>query len=415
MRRIIWLVLVFTVAVVAATVLGSNDGLVTVYWHGWRTDLSLNLFVILLVVGCVLGVAVVQAFSVLGSLPQRAREWRGLRRERAAQSAFRDALVEYFSARYSRARKSAERALALQSQTPELASDLDFRLLTQLLVAGSLHRLQDRSQRDRVLTEALQRPRKAGVLQPAEEALHMLAAEWALDDRDASLALEMLAALPPGAARRTQALRLKLQAARLARQPLEALHMARLLANHQAFSPVVAQSLLRSLAGEALDSAHDLQQLQRLWSQFDTADRRDAQVSARAALRAVQLGAFEEARQWLRPFWDRLAELSREDREIVALAFIEACPGLGAEWLPRLESALQAFGHESAVVASVGQAFAERQLWGKARRLLEQAAAAPSLPGRTRRGAWRTLSALAKEDGQPERAAQYDQQAAAID
>jgi HemY protein len=34
------------VAVVAATTLGSNDGLVVVYWAGWRTDLSLNLFVL---------------------------------------------------------------------------------------------------------------------------------------------------------------------------------------------------------------------------------------------------------------------------------------------------------------------------------------------------------------------------------
>jgi HemY protein len=415
MRGIVWLILLFTAAVVAATLLGSNDGLVTLYWHGWRTDLSLNLFVILLVGTCVLGVAAVQAFSVLVSLPQRASEWRALQRERAAQAAFREALAEYFSARYGRARKAAQRALVLQSEAPGLQADADFRLLAQLLAAGSLHRLQDRPQRDQALAQALKAPRKAGGAQAADDAARMLAAEWALDDRDAPRALEMLAALPPGAARRTQALRLKLQAARMARQPLEALHMARLLANHQAFSSVVAQSLLRSLAGEALEGVHDVQQLRRLWGQFDAADRRDAQVTARAAQRAVQLQAHDDARQWLRPFWERLSELSREDRETVALAFIEACPGIGPDWLPRLESAVQAFGHEPAIVAAVGQAFAERQLWGKARRLLEQAAAAPGLPGRTRRAAWRQLAALAREEGQEARAADCDRAAAAID
>lgn len=415
MRGIVWLILVFTAAVVAATVLGSNDGLVSLYWNGWRTDLSLNLFVILLVGTCVLGVAAVQAFSVLVSLPQRASEWRALQKERAAQAAFRDALAEYFSARYGRARKAAQRALLLQSETLGLQGDADFRLLAQLLAAGSLHRLQDRPQRDLALAQALKSPRKAGGLQAADDAAHMLAAEWALDDRDAPRALEMLALLPPGAARRTQALRLKLQAARMGRQPLEALHMARLLANHQAFSAVVAQSLLRSLAGEALDGVHDVQQLRRLWSQFDAADRRDAQVSARAAQRAVQLQAHDEARQWLRPFWERLSELSREDREVVALAFIDACPGIGPEWLPRLETAVQAFGHEPAIVAAVGRAFAERQLWGKARRLLEQAAAAPGLPGRTRRAAWRQLAALAREEGQETLAAQCEREGAAID
>ena len=46
----------------------------------------------------------------------------------------------------------------------------------------------------------------------------------------------------------TQALRLRLQASRLARQPMEALRTARLLAKHQAFSKVAAQGLLRSEA-----------------------------------------------------------------------------------------------------------------------------------------------------------------------
>ena len=36
MRRVILLILLFVVAVVAATTLGSNDGLVSIYWGGWR-------------------------------------------------------------------------------------------------------------------------------------------------------------------------------------------------------------------------------------------------------------------------------------------------------------------------------------------------------------------------------------------
>ena len=178
---------------------------------------------------------------------------------------------------------------------------------------------------------------------------------------------------------------------------------------------MVAQSLLRSLAAETLEGAHDVQQLRRLWSQVDAADRRDPQVAARAALRAVQLDAADDARHWLRPFWDRLSELAREDREAVALALVEARAGIGDDWLPRLEDAAQAFGHEAAVVAAVGMAFAERQLWGKARRLLEQAAAAPGLPARTRRLAWRQLAALAREEADEARAAPCERAAAAID
>ena len=410
MRGVIWLVLLFVVAVVAATALGSNDGLVTFYWSGWRTDMSLNLFVISLLAGCVLLVLIMQALNSLLSLPRRALRWRALRRERVAESALREAQAEYFGARYSRAHKAAQRALALQPDAPDLANPVQFRALARVLAAGSLHKLQDRGGRDAHLKQAFGAERGG-----ADEAARLLAAEWALEDRDAPRALEMLDALAPGAARRTQALRLRLQAARMARQPLEALRTARLLANHQAFSPIVARSLLRSLAGEALESAHDMQQLRRLWGQFDAAERRDAQVTCRAALRAVQLGGTEEARLWLRPFWDRLAELQREDRDAVALTLIDARSGIGNDWLPRLESAVQSFGHEGAVVAAVGMVFAERQLWGKARRLLEQAGAAPSLPAPTRRAAWRELAQLARQESDETRAAACEQAAAAID
>jgi HemY protein len=413
MRGVIWLVLLFVVAVVAATTLGSNDGLVSIYWRGWRTDLSLNLFVILVLVACAVLMSAVQALSALVSLPRRASNWRALRRERAAQGALREALAEYFGARYGRAHKAAQRALTLQTEAPELVTDGQFRTLARLLAAGSLHRLQDKPKRDAMLRVALAPGRERGGA--TDEAARLLAAEWALEDRDAARAMEMLAALPPGAARRTQALRLRLSAARQMRQPAEALRTARLLANHQAFSPLVAQSLLRSLAAETLEGAHDAQQLRRQWNQFDAADRRDAHVASRAAQRAAQLDAAEDGRQWLRPFWDRLAELPREEREVVALALIDTRAGIGNDWLPRLENAALAFGHESAVVAAVGMAYAERQLWGKARRCLEQAAAAPGLSAATRRLAWRELARLAQQEGDTARVQSCEREAAAID
>ncbi|MBX3635712.1 MAG: heme biosynthesis protein HemY [Rubrivivax sp.] len=413
MRGVVWLVLLFVVAVVVATTLGSNDGLVTVVFRGWRTDLSLNLFVLLVVGTTLLLMAVVQALNTLLTLPRRAGQWRALRRERAAHAALRETLAEFFGARYGRARKAAARALTLAREAPALKDDAEFRLLCELLAAGSLHRLQDRAQRDRTLERALKSVRRSGPPRSTDDAARLLAAEWALEDRDAPRALELLEALPPGTARRTHALRLKLRAARAARQPLEALHTARLLANHQAFSPLVAASLLRSLSGEAIEGAHDVQQLRRLVAQLDIA--KDAQVAAKAALRAVQLDALADARQWLQPFWDGLSGLSREDREAVALALIAARGGIGGDWLPRLESAAQAFGHEPAIVAAVGMAFAERQLWGKARRLLEQGAASPGLPSGTRRAAWRELARLAREEADEARAVECERAAAGID
>lgn len=414
MRAVIWFVLLFVVAVVAATTLGANDGLVSFYWSGQRVDLSLNLFLILLVIVCAALVTVFNTLNALIGLPQRAREWRVARRDRTAQASLREALSQYFGGRYSRAQKAAQRALAIQSDTPELVQDNEFTVLGHLLAAGSAHRLQDRAGRDRSIERALELARQSAAARSAEEGARLLAAEWALDDRDAARALELLGELPTGVARRTHALRLKLQATRLGRQPQEALKTARLLAKHQGFSKEAAQGLLRSLAFESLETARDAEQLRRVWTQLDALDRRDAFVAARAATRAAGYGASDEARGWLRPFWERLGELAEEERAALALAFAHALPGLGVEWLPRLEAAALAYGREPAMSYAVGMALAERQLWGKARLLLEAAAADANLPVTAKRMAWLTLARLAENEGQTERAANSYRTAATL-
>ncbi len=416
MRGVIWLVLLFATAVVAALTLGHNDGLVSVFFGGWRMDVSLNLTLAALLLAGFAIVSIIRGIDSLISLPERAREWRASRRERAAQGALREALAEFLGARYTRSQKAAQRALAIQSTSPDAPDapdDPELRTLAQLLAASSAHRLLDRVRRDEQMEGVLQATR--GQSTAAADGARLLAAEWAVDDRDAERALALLGELPRGAARRTQALRLKMQAQRQQRLPLEALHTARLLAKHQGFSSAAAQGLLRSLAFEALDTAHDVDQLRRVWQQFDPQDRDDLFVCARGATRAAALGAEETGRQWLRPHWERLSQLSGDERAQVALALGNVSAGIGGDWLPRAEAALGQYPQDPAVALAVGCVFAHRQLWGKAKRPLEQAANASALSGRDRRQAWRWLARLAQEEGDQERAIACEHEAAQID
>jgi HemY protein len=164
-----------------------------------------------------------------------------LRRERAAQAALREALSEYFGARYGRAHKAAQRALAISTTRGTCRTTMSSArwpacwppaACTACRTAGAatkqLHRgAEGRAARHQPVVDAA--PAAGGRMGPGRP-------------RCTPRAGALLAALPPGVARRTQALRLKLQAARMARQPLDALHTARLLAKHQAFSPLVAQA-----------------------------------------------------------------------------------------------------------------------------------------------------------------------------
>ncbi len=395
MRGIVWLTLLFAAAVVAALTLGRNDGLVSLFWGGWRVDLSLNFFLLLLLGSCLLLFAALNALQQLLSLPRRARAWRTQQRDRGAQLMLREALIQLWGGRYARAQKAVQRLMQLQQRTPELQDDAGALLLAHLLSAEAAHRLQDRRLRQAQFEAALSQAAPREQL----DAARLRAVGWALDDRDANRALALLAELPPGTARRTQALRLRLQAARLAQQPLEAMRTTRLLAKHQGFAPDVAQSLLRALAFELLDGARDADQLRGAWTQLEAGERRDPFVAAHAAQRMAALGLAAEARQWLRPHWDDIAKLGDEERAAVAEASLQALAGLGADWLPRLESALQALPRDPMMPLVMGQALAELQLWGKAQQLLSNCAADGRLSSAWRRRSWLRLAEMAAQSG----------------
>jgi HemY protein len=417
MRAVVWAVLLFVVAVVAATTLGTNDGLVSVAWGGWRADLSLNLFILVVLGACFLIMGATRAIDSLLTLPTRAAEWRALQRERAAQRALREAHLEFDAARYLRAQRAAEKVLGFSRAWPPIPEADELSLMALLMLASSLHRLQDREGRQRALDEALA---LAGRVKgrPGAEAPLLRAAEWALEDRDATLAHQWLDALPPGAARRTHALRLRLQAARLSGQHAEALKTARLLAKHQAFPTTATPGLLRSLCMQVLDASHDAEQLRQAWLALEPADRRDALLVAHACRRAAGLGAAADGRNWARPFWDRLSELSEQERSALALALCDSLDGVGSEWLAPMEKALAhgpAGPGDAGVSAAAGMTFAARGLWGLAAAPLERAARAADLPGHVRRRAWRLLAQAAQGAGDDHRAADCEREASRID
>lgn len=405
MKNVLGLVLVGCLAVLLASVLGTNDAVVSVFWNPWRIDLSLNFVLLLLVVLAVVGYLLVRGVTGLVGLPARAQEWRARLRERAAQQQLREAMVFLFAGRYSRAQRSALRAADVASVTRAFPGAVEFTALAHLLAGMSMHRLQDRAGRDRQLEAAQGLLGSAQGGNALQEGASLLAAEWAVDDRDAALALERLAGLPGGVARRTHALRLRLQAARLAPEPQEALRTARLLAKHQGFSKAAAEGMLRSLAIDLLSMARDKEQLERAWLQLDPADRRDPLVCARAASLAVEFGALEDARLWLRPYWDDLSRLAAHERHAVLAAFVQASRQLPAEWLPSLEAALQNLPMDPWVVYAAGVAMAERALWGRAARLLKDVAEMPAAPKEIRVGALLRLAGIAEEEGDSDRAA----------
>jgi len=414
MRAALWLVALFGIAVAVALFAGNNQGTVTVFWPPYRIDLSLNLVLVLLLAAFLFLHAALRALAALFDLPRQALRWRLQQKERGMHAALLDALSHLLAGRFLRARKAAEAALAQESGLAASgvapANRVQLRTLAHLLAAESAQALQDRAGREEHLKLALESSSRDA--QEAHEGALMRAARWSLDDREPQAAIGWLQGLPGGAVRRTLALRMKLKAARLARHTGEALETARLLAKHRAFSPVAAESLVRGLATDLLNAAHDPGQLERAWATLEPAERQMPELAIHAAQRLVALGGDAAlAREWMLPVWERQHELGDSLKVRLAMALESGLESIDADWLARIEAAQRASPRDGTLQYLAGMACMKRQLWGKAQQLLRQAAAAVQ-DRRLHRNACRALAQLAEQRGNEEEAAAAWRQAA---
>ena len=428
MRAALWLLALFGVAVAAALLAGNNQAVVSIFWPPHRVDISFNLIVLLLAALFLLLYLALRAMSALFSLPDQAQRWRAQQKERAMYGGLMDSLAHQLAGRYIRASKSAQNALAQEKSLGQFTDPAhadghsvgrasQLRSLAHLLVAESAQSLQNRAVRDQHLQLALQSSAQRNELE-VREGLHFRAARWALEDRDADAALDWLIQLPQGAARRTLALRMKLRAAQLARQTAQALETARLLAKHRAFSQIAAQSIVRGLALELLNEAHDPVQLQQAWLSLDDSERAMPELVVHAAARLMALhGDAALARSWLLAVWELMLQPGSGTDDSLRSKFIGVLEAgfdsLDAGWLARIEMAQRSRPNDAKLQYLAGMACLNRQLWGKARQLLSQAA--PALQDKTlQRDAWRALALLAEQREDEAAAAQAYKRAAQL-
>ncbi len=415
MRVSLWLLALFGAAVAAALFAGSNPGSVTVFWPPYRIDLSLNLVLVLLLMGFLLLHLALRALSALFSIPREARLWRQRQRERNMQAALLDAYAQLIAGRFVRAKKAAE---AVVEQVRHLAEGDDklsyagqLQSIAHLLAAEAAHALQDRTGREMHYRDAVAHAAR-GLAPESREGARLRAAQWALDDHDATLALQTLDDLGQGPGRRTLALRMRLKAARMAGRTVMALETARLLAKHHALSQTAARGVLRGLAIELIQSAHDPAQLGQAWSRLEPAERSIPDVAIAAAQRQLALGGdASTSRLWLLPVWEQMLaqpgglgqQQSVDLVRALEAGFASDPQALEGEWLTRIEAAQVSLPGDAVLQYLAGVTCMRLQLWGKARQLLQQSLVRLQDPG-LRRDGWRQLAELATRQGDTEAA-----------
>lgn len=390
-RFVIWFIALAVVAIASALFVADNAGMVSIFWQGKRIDLSLNLLILGLLIAMVLGYALLSLINAISKLPEQAQQYRQQQHQNQLYQLLTTAMVQLGAGRFSRAQKSAEKALehGRLLKHGEQNTMLKVRALGHYLVAESAHRLGKYDKRETHYEQGMALAKRA----KDENGMVMLdirKANWLLHETDARGALEQLQSLPKGAQRRVLALRLKLKASRLAQNTKTALETARLLNKHGAFSESTGRSLVQSLAMHHLNQQHDIEQIKKAWEDLHETERGMPAVTALAGKRVLnsftkanihqsdsetdsqQKERMEQAKQWLMPMWKRYHDLQPELQWQLIQNTITGLNTVDNTWLRTIEKQQNNHPHDNKLRYLAGIAYLKRQLWGKAQQMFER-------------------------------------------
>ncbi|TAL99950.1 MAG: heme biosynthesis protein HemY [Paraburkholderia sp.] len=349
-RGLLWLAVLFAVAVVLATLGRFDAGQVLFVYPPYRVDVSLNLFVVGVVVAFVLLYALLRFVRNIVTMPRRVAAYRARMRTQRAHSALRDAVSNLYAGRFSRAEKAARDSLA-DKRNAGVAS---------LVAANAAHRLHEYARRDEWLKQ---------VEDPELQEARLLAtADMRADGRDADGALAALTEMRSQGGRRIHAQQIALRAQQQLKNWGEVLKLVKTLEKREALHPAVAVRL-RQLAAENLlrDRRHNADALLELWQSLSPIERHSPRLADCAAELLIALDRQNDARkiveEALAQNWD--ARLLRRYPDTA-----------GSDALPLIQKA-EAWRKERPedgdLLFALGRLCLKQQLWGKAQSFLEAA------------------------------------------
>lgn len=352
MRALIWLIGIFALAVGVAMIAGVNDGYVLVVLSPWRAQISLNLFIVLLVASVLLVHLLLRVLTRTLALPARVARWRDRRRREKADKALHGAISALFEGRFAQSLKSASTAYAAAEGSAMAA----------LIAARAAHGLQDETR----YREWLDHAAEAG--KDSEAARLMTEAELAIESRQFDEAGARLGQLRAAGHKHIAMLRLESRVALERGRWDELLHILRQLRKHRALTAEQAAPGLRRAHIERMkELAADPAAVAEYWRAIPAEELEDRgvvegvlPVMARAGCAAL---ARAQTERLLDERWDSaLARLYAYCAESVEDA--RACLQKGEAWL-------EGQPRDAGLLFALGQLCRRTELWGKAQSYLE--------------------------------------------
>ena len=356
MRILLWLLTLSALAAGLSLAAIYNDGYVLLVLPPWRVELSLNLLLILAMVGFVALYFLVRSISALLALPISVREFRARRAHEKADEALRDAVALSMEGRFGRALRRAEEAYTADHAP----------LLAALVAERAAHEMRDEERE--VLWRDRARQQESNQGKAASGARLMVEAAIATNKRDYETARELLEQFSSAGGLHVAAQRLALRVYQGLGRWQDVERVVKQLEKHRAMTPVQAAPLRQRAQREMIDQLKDRGEAGALLEKFlrnlPDADRLEPRLVLHAVAMLNAAGNPAAAARLIEDAldanWDGDLAAAYGDGDSDTLARIA-----------HAERWLHTHPRDSRLLLTLGRLCRRQQLWGKAQSYLE--------------------------------------------
>ena len=286
MKLVFWLLTLIVAAGVIAFAAKYNSGYVLLVAQEYRIELSLNMFLVLLIALFFICYFIVRLIFATLRLPSTLRKFRIRKRHEAAHVALLNGMKEFLEGRYTKAEKTANKALKFKEPS-------EFIAINATIAARSAHELSRYSQRDEFINVLESKA-------PDETTLHVITkAELLLDDNHHEEALKILHSLDTVEKNQRNAiLRLELKAQQQANNWEKVLDLVDQLTKRNALNELLAEELRHRAHLENFKNiAWNRQLLNRYWRNMPSAEKENSTIAYFGAQAHIALGDCTKAQQ----------------------------------------------------------------------------------------------------------------------
>jgi HemY protein len=351
-RILFWFLLLAAAAVAVALALTSklSAGYALFVAPPWRIELSLTLFIMLVIALYALGYALARLAHRVMHLPKEVRKYRRRQQQERVRANQDAAVVALLEGRYGKARQAAEEALAIPG-SPGLPA---------LIAARAALETRDFAEVARLLASPTAQTTSLAVPRL------MLEAEMKLEQGRPAEALATLAALRKEAGSHTAALRLELRAMQGAGRYAEIPPLVDQLVKRKVYGASEGEHLRAAAHAEELAAlANSAAGLRAYWNNLSENERRMPKIAGAAAKSFMALGGDREAAEIL------AKSLERGWDSALVVLYAHCRTADSTRQLGEAERWLTHHNQDPALLYALGILCQREQLWGKAQTYLE--------------------------------------------